>query len=315
MVGFPKTEPGVLYLTEGGQETELMYKHGHDLPEFAMYPLLDDRRAVADLTDMYTRYLEVAAAHQLIPLMGGLDYRASPDWASKLGISVAGLAEFQDRSIEFLREVSRPFLGQVHQVLIAGTVGPRGDAYGKDRTITAEEAEEYHSVQIENLRKAEVDHVSAMTFNNVPEGIGVARAAKKAGLPLSLSFIVDPRGRLPTGPSLEDAVLTVDEQAGDARPDFYGVNCAHPVEFEPALTGGPWLERVRQLRPNASMKDKQELCQIGHLEAGDPELLGAEMGGLSRRLPHIDVWGGCCGTWDDHLSAIARELRPLGKAV
>ena len=42
MAGFPEQQPGVLYLTEGGQETELMYKHGHELPEFAMYPLLDD---------------------------------------------------------------------------------------------------------------------------------------------------------------------------------------------------------------------------------------------------------------------------------
>ncbi len=58
MAGFPDPQPGVLYLTEGGQETELMYKHRHELPEFAMYPLLDDRRAVADLTDMYTRYLQ-----------------------------------------------------------------------------------------------------------------------------------------------------------------------------------------------------------------------------------------------------------------
>jgi len=46
MAGFPAPQPGVLYLTEGGQETELMYRHGHDLPEFAMYPLLDDPRAV-----------------------------------------------------------------------------------------------------------------------------------------------------------------------------------------------------------------------------------------------------------------------------
>ena len=29
----------------------------------------------------------------MVPLMGGLDYRASPDWASKLGISPAGLHE------------------------------------------------------------------------------------------------------------------------------------------------------------------------------------------------------------------------------
>lgn len=40
MAGFPEPQAGVLYLTEGGQETELMYKHGHELPEFAMYLLV-----------------------------------------------------------------------------------------------------------------------------------------------------------------------------------------------------------------------------------------------------------------------------------
>lgn len=315
MAGFPEPQPGVLYLTEGGQETELMYKHGHDLPEFAMYPLLDDRGAVADLTDMYTRYLEVAAAHGFVALMGGLDYRASPDWASKLGISRDGLAEFQLRSIEFLRDVARPFERQIPRILIVGVVGPRGDAYGQNRTITADEAEEYHGVQIETLRRTGVDLVGAMTFNNVPEGVGVARAAASAGLPLSLSFMVDSAGRLLTGPSLKEAVEAVDKQAGDARPDFYGINCSHPVEFEPALVAGQWLERIRSLRPNASTAEKQALCQIGHLEAGDPELLGAQMGALARRLPHIDVWGGCCGTWDDHLRAVAQQLRPLESAV
>ncbi|HEX8051383.1 MAG TPA: homocysteine S-methyltransferase family protein [Thermoleophilaceae bacterium] len=315
MAGFPEQQPGLLYLTEGGQETELMYKHGHELPEFAMYPLLDDRRAVADLTDMYTRYLETAAAHGFAALMGGLDYRASPDWASKLGISRDGLAEYQLRSIEFLRDVARPFQGQIPQVLIVGIVGPRGDAYGQNRTITAGEAEEYHRVQLETLRQAGVDLVSAMTFNNVPEGVGVARAAARAGLPLSLSFMVDSSGRLLTGASLKDAVEAVDREAGDARPDFYGINCSHPVEFEPALVAGPWLERIRSLRPNAAMAEKQALCRIGHLEAGDPEALGAHMGGLARRLPRIDVWGGCCGTWDDHLRAIAQQLRPLESAV
>jgi homocysteine S-methyltransferase len=315
MTSFPNSQPGVLYLTEGGQETELMYKHGHELPEFAMYPLLDDRRAVADLTDMYTRYLEVAAAHGLVALMGGLDYRASPDWASKLGISSDGLAELQLRSIEFLRSLARPFQGQIPQILIVGIVGPRGDAYGQNRTITADEAEAYHAVQIETLRQAGVDLVSALTFNNIPEGVGVARAAANAGLPLSLSFMVDPTGRLLTGPTLRDAVETVDAQAGDAQPDFYGINCSHPVEFEPALVPGSWLERIRSLRPNASIADKQALCQIGHLEAGDPEALGAQMGALARRLPHLDIFGGCCGTWDDHLRAIAQQLRPLETAV
>jgi S-methylmethionine-dependent homocysteine/selenocysteine methylase len=313
VAGFPEQRAGVLYLAEGGQETELMYKHGHELPEFAMYPLLDDRRAVADMRDMYTRYLEVAAAHDLVALMGGLDYRASPDWASKLGISRDGLAEYQLRCIDFLREVAAPFAGQVPQILVAGIVGPRGDAYERDDAITADEAEEYHSVQLATLAQAGVDLVGAMTFNNIPEGVGIARAAAAAGLPLSLSFAVDSAGLLRTGPTLREAVETIDAQAGPARPDFYGINCAHPVEFEPALTDEPWVRRIRSLRPNASMAEKQALCQIGHLEAGDPRALGAHMGALARRFPHIDVWGGCCGTWDDHLASIAQELRPASR--
>lgn len=311
MAGFPEQQPDVLYLTEGGQETELMYKHGHELPEFAMYPLLDDPKAVADLTDMYTRYLEVAATHGFVALMGGLDYRASPDWASKIGISAAGLADYQLRSIQFLRDMAQPFERDIPRVLIAGVIGPRGDAYGRDHTITADEAEEYHGVQVSTLREAGVDLVSAMTFNNIPEAIGVARAVAAAGLPLSMSFMVDSSGRLTTGPTLQEAVETVDAQAGDARPDFYGINCSHPVELQPALTSGPWLERVRSLRPNASPAEKQALCQIGHLEAGDPKALAAQMQALSVRLPHVDIWGGCCGTWDDHLRAFGEQVRPL----
>lgn len=315
MAGFPAPQPGVLYLAEGGQETELMYKHGHELPEFAMYPLLDDPRAVADLTSMYTRYLEVAAEHGFVALMGGLDYRASPDWASKLGISPAGLVEYQLRAIQFLRDVAAPFEGQIPQILVAGVVGPRGDAYGRTATITAEGSEEYHSVQIETLRQARVDLVSAMTFNNVPEAIGIARAAAAAGLPLSLSFSLGSDHRLLTGASLQEAIETVDAQAGDARPDFYGINCSHPLEFQPALVApGPWRERIRSLRPNASPAEKQSLCSIGHLEAGDPEALGEQMRAVARWLPHVDVWGGCCGTWDEHLRAIARHVRPLEHA-
>ena len=43
---FPQQQAGLRYLTEGGQETEIMYKFGFELPEFALFPLLDDPRAV-----------------------------------------------------------------------------------------------------------------------------------------------------------------------------------------------------------------------------------------------------------------------------
>lgn len=274
-----------------------------------MYPLLERPAAVADLRAMYARVLDVAAENAFVPMISGLDYRASPDWGEKLGYSRTALADALLQSVAFLREVVRPYEGQVPDILLGGMMGPRGDAYSLNRTITAAEAEEYHSFQMEVLKQADVDFIGAVTFNNVPEAVGVSRAAKRLGMPLSISFTLDSNHRLKSGPSLKEAVEAVDTAAGNSRPDFYGINCSHPLEFEPALEAGDWIQRLRSLRPNASAKDKIALCEIGHLEDGDPADLGKRMGALARRYPHIDIWGGCCGTWDRHLREIAQNVR------
>lgn len=306
---FPVQQPGVNYLTEGGQETEIMYKYGFELPEFAMFPLLDQPAAVAELRGMYGRYLDTAAEHGFAVLMGGLDYRASPDWASLLGYSREALADMQLRAIGFLRELAKPYEGQVPSIRYAGIVGPRGDAYSLDRTITADEAEEYHREQLATLAEADVDLVEAMTFNTVAEAVGVARAAADVGLPVGVLFTLDSSSRLHSGPSLKEAIETIDALTGEERPAFYGINCSHPLEFIPALEPGSWVERIRCLRPNAAMMDKIALCTLGHLESGDPAALGKLMGQLATQYPHIDIWGGCCGTWDDHLGQIAQQVR------
>src|SRR5829696_1452440 len=262
---FPKQQTGVNYLTEGGQETEIMYKYGFDLPHFAMFPLLDDRRAVAELRGMYGRYLDTAARHEFGVVIGGLDYRASPDWASLLGYSGEALADFQLRAIGFLRDISSPYEGQVPALIIAGIVGPRGDAYETNPTITAEEAEEYHSEQLGTLARCGVDILEAMSFNGVPEVVGLARAAAHVSLPLAVSFTLEHgTNRLALGPTLKEAIESIDERTGDDRPAFYGINCSHPLEFTPAIEPGPWFERVRCLRPNAVMMDKVSLCTLDH---------------------------------------------------
>lgn len=287
-----------------------MYRFGHDLPCFAMYPLLDRPEALADLWQMYSRYLEVAATAGCSVLIGGLDYRASPDWAGKLGYSGgSALRQVQQRCIGFLRDVSAPFRHRIPAILISGIVGPRGDAYSLNATITAASAEAYHLDQLSNLADLGVDCVTAMTFNSVAEAIGVSRAASRVNLPLGVCFTLDSStSRLQSGVSLREAIETTDRECGEDRPDFYGINCSHPLEFMPALEPGSWLQRIRMLRPNASAMDKISLCRIGHLEEGDPQELGRLMGELARLHPHIDIWGGCCGTWDRHLEQIASQV-------
>jgi homocysteine S-methyltransferase len=304
---FPVQQPGKLYLTEGGIETEIMYKWGFELPHFAMFPLLDNPVAVSAMQDMYRRFLDVAAKHQTAVLMGGLDYRASPDWGALLGYSLEGLAEAEHRSIGFLKDLAEEYVNDIPEILIQGFVGPRGDAYNLNHKITADEAEDYHSVQLSTLKEADVDLAWAFTFNNIPEAIGVTRAAQKIGIPLAIAFTLDSSSKLKSGSTLAEAIAAVDAQT-NSSPEFYAINCSHPVEFEPALTEGTWIERVRGIRPNASKMEKIALCKLGYLEQGDPIELGQLMGDLARRYPHMDIWGGCCGTIEVHLDEIAENI-------
>lgn len=305
---FRSRRPGLLYMTEGGTETEIMFRHGHELREFAMFELMDKPAAVDDLRGLYRRLLDTVATHGAAAMIAGFDYRASPDWGAKLGYSPGGLAELQHRCIDFLREVSAPYRDDLPDIAICGCVGPRGDAYSLNRDMTVDEAEEYHLVQLETLRDCRVDLVWGATFNNVPEAVGLSRAAAKVELPLNLHFTLTSEHRLRSGPSLREAIEATDEQAGPARPDSYGINCSHPVEFEPAIEPGHWSQRIRALRPNAAKIDKIALCKLDHIEEGDPEELGRMMGDLAQRHPQIDIWGGCCGTWDRHIDAIARGV-------
>jgi S-methylmethionine-dependent homocysteine/selenocysteine methylase len=309
---FPIQRDGHLYMCEGGTETEFMYKHGFELPHFATFPLLENPKAASVLRDMYRSYLDVTARHGMSAIMGGLDYRASPDWGALLGYSSQGLADANHKALDFLKDIAKEYVGQLPEILINGMIGPRGDAYDANQTITENEAEDYHSVQLNTLKNADVDLVLAMTFNNIPESIGVAKAAAKVGLPLAISLSLDSSSRLNTGPSLADAITTIDA-ATNGAPDFYMVNCVHPIEYEPALVAGDWIKRVRGIRPNASKMDKMSLCSLDHLESGDPVELGQQMGDLARRYPHMDIWGGCCGTWDIHLNEIAKNVLAVQK--
>ena len=298
--------PGTHYLTEGGFETELMYLHGLSLPQFATFPLLREPAARKTMLDVYRRMLGVAAAHGMVPLFGSFDYRASPDWGALLGYDQPALSAAIADGIHALRGVIAE-CAEVPKGYVAGYIGPRGDAYSRGARITATEAEDYHAPQIAAQRAAGADLSWAVTFNNVPEAVGVVRAARSAGMPIAVSFTLNGTARLSTGPAVHDAISEVDAETGGG-PEFYTLNCSHPDEFEPALVPGEWMHRVRGFRPNAVRMDKLALCKLGHLEDGDPVELGRQMGGLARRFPHLDIWGGCCGTDHRHAAEICRCL-------
>ena len=308
---YPPRLEGKFYLTGGGTETEILYKWGYELPEFAMFTLLDDEEANECIRNMYRRYFEVAANNNTGLLIEGHDYRASPDWAGKLGISPEGLADIQHRIIKFLTDLKAEFDGRVSDVIITGGIGPRGDAYGTGGKITEAEAEDYHSVQLATLKETEADMAVALTFNNIPEAVGIVRAATAIDMPIGISLTLNTESRLNSGPTLREAIEAIDEKT-DGAAAWFGTNCSHPLEFEPTIAdAGDWLERLRMIRPNAAKMDKIALCKLGHLEDGDPVELGEQMGDIATRFPAVDIIGGCCGTDERHLHQIASNVNSI----
>jgi homocysteine S-methyltransferase len=173
--------------------------------------------------------------------------------------------------------------------------------------VAAREAERYHTRQIEWLAETEVDMVTAMTFPQSSEAIGVVRAARAAGLPAAISFTVETDGNLPTGQPLGEAICSVDDATNGAAA-YFMVNCAHPDHFFHVLNGADWARRIRGLRCNASRLSHAELDACEVLDDGDPVELAGQYRQIHERMPWLNIFGGCCGSDLRHVTEIARSL-------
>ncbi len=288
------------YSSDGGLETDLIFNRGVDLPEFASFPLVEDEGGRDLLRTYYDGYAAVARKVDAGLTLESPTWRANPDWGRKVGYDLASLNRVNRAAIEFLQSL-RASYQDVEDVRIIGAVGPRGDGYVAGERTDPEEAAEYHSHQVEVFADAGVDVVAAYTLTTAQEGIGVARAARRAGVPVLIGFTVETDGRLPDGSTLRDAVALVESEEA---PDGFIVNCAHPTHMAPALDDGDWLGRIVQVNPNASTMSHAELDEAEELDAGDVGLLASSYDGLRAQLPGLAIVGGCCGTDARHVAAL-----------
>jgi S-methylmethionine-dependent homocysteine/selenocysteine methylase len=295
---------GGLFLTDGGFETTLTFHEGWDLPMFEAFVLLESEKGRKAIRSYFDRYLPLAVAHGAGFVLESPTWRANPDWAAKAGYGRDRLAELNIAAIDLMREVRAKYERARTSIVVSGCIGPRGDGYDPGALMSPDGAAAYHGWQIEVLRDAGVDFVSAFTMTNVNEALGVALAAKEAGVPSVISFTLETDGRLPTGETLGAAIEAVD-RASNAAPAYYMINCAHPTHFAGALdAGSSWIKRLRGLRANSSCKSHAELDNSTELDTGNPLELGEQYADLRRRFPHINVLGGCCGTDHRHIACI-----------
>jgi S-methylmethionine-dependent homocysteine/selenocysteine methylase len=295
-----------LFLTDSGLETTLIFQDGIELPHFASIELMRSPKGRSRLRQYFRRHLAIARDRGTGFIFESPTWRASRDWAEKLGLKPAELAALNRRSIELMAEVRREYRGIVSPMVLSGCLGPRGDGYRPGEMMSADEAKDYHAEQIGAFRDTEADMIGAFTMNYIEEALGIARAASAAGMPAAISFTLETDGRLPTGETLKEAIETVDSQT-DGSPAYYMINCAHPTHFEAIFASGEkWASRIRGLRANASMRSHAELDQATDLDDGDPAALGTQYRALLQKLPQLTILGGCCGTDHRHIEAISQ---------
>jgi S-methylmethionine-dependent homocysteine/selenocysteine methylase len=286
-------------LTDAGLETVLVFDEGIDLPHFAAFPLVDSEDGRAALRRYFEPFLELARDRDVPLVLSAPTWRANADWGRLLGYEGDDLAAVNRRAVEFLESMAADY----DDVVIEGSVGPRSDAYSPTLLMDADEAERYHAVQLRTFAEAGCGQATALTLTYAEEGVGIARAAKSAGIPVVIGFTVETDGRLPSGQSIEEAIVTVDD-ATDGAAEFFVINCAHPTHFAEALPEGESRTRICGLRANASALSHAELDEAEELDSGDPADLARQYVALRSRLPELEVVGGCCGTDIRHVTAI-----------
>ena len=298
-----------LFLTDGGLETTLIFINGFELPCFASFDLLKDENGYAALKNYYSDYLKIARDSNAGFILESPTWRVNRDWMEPTGYPLSAVADINRKAVEMMNDL-REGSANNDAILISGCIGPRGDGYRPETTMTAEDSRAYHTEQIGILASAGVDLVSAMTMTHVGEAAGIARAAAEAGVPAVISFTVETDGKLPSGMSLADAIGETDAQS-PTPPAYYMINCAHPTHFIDRIAeadGAAWTERIGGIRANASAKSHAELDESTELDRGDIDEFCLGHIRLRDLLPNLNVLGGCCGTDAEHVRKLAAQM-------
>ena len=254
------------------------------------------------------QYLDIGCEFGLPLLMSTPTWRASReriDAAGYSGVDVNG------DNVQFLDALRKSYGGYAQEVIICGLMSCRGDAYNPAEALGVDEALEFHAWQAGRLSSAEVDFILAATLPTISEATGLAMALAATAKPYMLSFVVRPEGTLLDGTPLKSAIAAIDA-AVTPRPLAYLINCTHVSFAASALmheTNSSTLVRHRiiGLLANTAALSPEELNDSSSLVEEDPEIFGQSLAALQRELG-LKILGGCCGTDDRHIRALAAQL-------
>lgn len=266
-----------------------------------------DDVARARLADIHVEYMR-SARETGLPILTLTD-----TWrCSQAGIQAS---RFKGRALNrdnahFLIEL-RESLGPGSPIFVGGLVGPSGDAYKPEEYLKRDLAREYHTPQIEELAASGVDYLHLATAPNVEEALGIADAMAATKLPYIISFVIRRTGIVLDGTPLGEAIARVDSLTL-RQPTGFAINCVHSNVLDAALstitkTHSANFRRIISFQANAADAEIEELDNSAELVSEPAEIFARHIADLGNRY-RLQVVGGCCGTGNDHIKALAERI-------
>jgi len=266
-------------------------------------PLIYDKNAGDIMAKLYQGYIDIALTAELPIFLTTPTWRTNRERVEKTGIAKS----INIDAVHYLQQIRDSEKNSSGIIKIGGMVGCRNDCYLPDEGLSVEEAQEFHSWQIEQLVKGGVDFLIAETLPNVQEALGIAKAMQSTEVPYIISFVISRDGCILDGTSLDEAIQFIDSNT-DVHPIGYAVNCAHPSFLSPSKQPTKVFNRLIGYIGNASSLDHCDLDTADKMEVDSVSEWGDLMLDLNRKYG-VKILGGCCGTGNEHLQYIVKYNR------
>ncbi len=250
--------------------------------------------------DIHRKYFEAGSDIVETNSFGG-----APIVLAEYGLS-ADAHFLNKRSAELAREAADEFSKPGRPRFVAGSVGPTTKAITVTGGVTFEGLLDAYYAQAKGLVEGGVDLLLVETCQdtrNIKAALlAIQRLSKEVGVqvPVIVSVTIEPMGTMLAGQTVEAMWASLRH----AKPLAFGMNCATGPEFmtDHIRTLSQLSSEFVSCYPNAGLPDEEGK----YLET--PTSLAAQ---LEKFVDHgwLNFVGGCCGTTEKHIRAIAQMVQ------
>src|SRR5579863_7249032 len=231
-------------------------------------------------------------------------FGGTPLVLAEYGLS-AEAYELNKKAAELARQAAGEFAKPGRPKFVAGSMGPTTKAITVTGGVTFEGLRENYYVQAKGLIEGGADLLLVETCQdtrNIKAALlAIEKLSKETGsqIPTIVSVTIEPMGTMLAGQTVEAMWASLRH----AKPLAFGMNCATGPEFmtDHIRTLSASTGEFISCYPNAGLPDEEGK----YLET--PTSLAAQ---LEKFVDHgwLNIVGGCCGTTEKHIAAIAQMV-------